>query len=82
MTVAPTVTVRPTRIERLRNDLFDLCYDSAELEEVYRKIGWLTEADLVRQLFEALEDRMTRPYPFGEPSCSSLSYVSDRELTQ
>jgi hypothetical protein len=82
MTVALTRTAPAARIECLRNDLFDLCYDTAELEEAYRKIGWLTEANLVRQLFEALEDRMTRPYPLGEAPSSSLSYVSDRELTQ
>ncbi len=71
MTVSAPVFAQP--IEGLRPELVGWCCVFARCESLFRRLGWVHEADLMLDLFEAFEDRMSQSYPSAEVSFSSGS---------
>jgi hypothetical protein len=72
--VSRTLVTFASQVALAKRDIFDLCDAFATSEALFRRLGLVAEADRLCQLIEALEGRLSEPYP------SALASVSDSSL--
>ena len=53
-----------------KRDIFDLCDAFATSEALFRRLGLVADADRLGHMIEALEGRLSEPYPSASASAS------------